>query len=57
MNPNQDKIIGIYGDKNSLIINSGGKISIGNGGIAFYGNKSEIRLTGGVFQVDRYAER
>ncbi|MCP1223576.1 autotransporter domain-containing protein [Sebaldella sp. S0638] len=52
-NSQSNKIIAIYGGKNSYITNLGGNISVGEGGIGFYGNNSSMVISGGTFSTEK----
>ena len=52
-NPQSNKIVAIYGRRNSNIDNTGGNISVGEGGTAFYGNNSNITISGGRFSTEK----
>ncbi|WP_435308767.1 autotransporter domain-containing protein [Sebaldella termitidis] len=51
-NPGTNSIIAIYGGRNSIINNTGGNISVGEGGIAFYGNNTAMTISGGNFSTE-----
>ena len=51
-NPVTNSIIAIYGGRNSVIANTGGNISVGEGGIAFYGNNTAMTISGGTFSTE-----
>ncbi|MCP1223577.1 autotransporter domain-containing protein [Sebaldella sp. S0638] len=51
-NPAVNSIIAVYGGRNSVINNTGGNISVGAGGIAFYGNKTAMTISGGNFSTE-----
>jgi hypothetical protein len=51
--PVSNSIIAIYGGRNSVINNIGGNISAGEGGIAFYGNNTNMIISGGTFSTEK----